>query len=678
MNRFLPAKIYCCCLLIGAAVLATGAEVKWNGSFNESYLSKADGNRISFRVKTPPKAEGLKAYPLVVALKGSLRVNPSKQFPFIEVRPTRGNVWGYRAISAFDVMQVIAHLKDKYPVDPDRVYLIGSSAGGSGAMHLASLYPDQFAALVPLVAAGNNYPIANFLNLPVAFHHGAKDWTSAICDARVQYQKMKDFGCPVILQEYPNAGHSIPRPHKPIMEWLFRQRRDPQPIRVTHQCESPRLGRSYWLTIREFDNPHLPASVDASIDPNNGSILISSTNVLSLSLDRTRMPGSTANLEISGVTLPFPGKTDRFDVINIDGNWQTAERTEEAVSPSPYRAGAAANLLQGHPLLVIYGTGSASTERISALRAAAHQIAGCGGPHYAELRHRFPVVADRSLTTEQAKSCNLILIGRPDENSVTARLFRRLPIAIYNDRLHAGDRKPLPINNRILSLLHPNPEYPQRLIYIVAPFTDAEGTVRFQREAQKYLIGSDGFDRGSQGDLVVQDLNQRIARQMQFNKRWKWSGAGGVDRTLPAAFKDRAAFSVAYLTLMKRQSNADFALWWGPTDRGMWGADFNFLKRYLPGTCTRADLAIERKHFETMIGKVTGAELRQLWNRWGTVGELISSPTVTVSGLDDRKSYRLHIPMDLYIKLGQRRRNLTDPIPGPTIATAAVLASLFE
>jgi hypothetical protein len=53
----------------------------------------------------------------VVALKGSLRVNPSERFPFIEVRPARGNVWGYRAISAFCCMQPIAHMKQNHPVD---------------------------------------------------------------------------------------------------------------------------------------------------------------------------------------------------------------------------------------------------------------------------------------------------------------------------------------------------------------------------------------------------------------------------------------------------------------------------------------------------------------------------------------------------------------------------------
>ena len=54
------------------------------------------------------------------------------------------------AISSHDVIQAISFMKRYYPVDPDRVYLTGFSAGASGAMHVASSYPDAFAAVMPI------------------------------------------------------------------------------------------------------------------------------------------------------------------------------------------------------------------------------------------------------------------------------------------------------------------------------------------------------------------------------------------------------------------------------------------------------------------------------------------------------------------------------------------------
>lgn len=660
--------------LLSVVLPLLGVDVKWNASFSESYVSGVDGNQIPipFRVKTPPRGAAGKKYPLLVALKGSLRVAPSERFPFIEVRPSRGNVWGYRAISTYDVMQVIAHMKLRYPVDPDRVYLVGSSAGASGAMHLASLYPDQFAAVVPLVAAGNNYPIANFLNLPVAIHHGAKDWTSAICDARVQYQKMKEFGCPVILKEYPNAGHAIPRPHEPIMAWLFAQNRNLSPARVTHSCESPRFGRSYWMEINEFADPHWPAYIDVRVDGDKGVLQIRSTNVIALTVHRTNMPARFGEIWIGRQAMAIPVAKQTVRLKYERGQWAIGRIPTKALRP--YVAGATANLLQGEPLLVVYGTSDRSPERVAALRVAAQKIAGCGGPDYGSLRQKFPVIADTDLTREHCEEHNLILVGAPRDNSVTKRLLPFLPITISDGSLRAGGRKPLSLQDRVMSLLHPNPEHPQRLIYLVAPFTDAAA---FSKAAQKHLVGSDGFDRGSQGDLVVQDLNNRIVRQMQFGKKWKWLRVSS-EKAMPDHYRTRDDLARLHLTTMRKKSGADFALWWGPADKGMWGADFNFLKRYDPKACTKADLAIERRQVETMLGSVTGAELKQIWNRWGLKQELQAVPEVESSNLNDEQSYRLIVPMDLYIKLGQRRRNLSAPNSGPTIDTGAIVSELFR
>lgn len=668
--RSLLQLAYLCVLLMAGHGFAAG--IKWNSSFNESYLSEADDNRIPFRVKTPPRGESGKKYPLVVALKGSLRVAPSERFPFIEVRPSRGNIWGYRAISTYDAMQVIAHMKRRYPVDPDRVYLVGSSAGASGAMHLASLNPDQFAAVVLLVAAGNNYPIANFLNLPVAIHHGAKDWTSAICDARVQYQKMKEFGCPVILKEYPNAGHSIPRPHEPIMKWLFAQKRNRSPERVAHSCESPRFGRSYWIEINEFADPHRPASVDARLDGDKGVLQIQSTNVIALTVHRTNMPARFGEIWIGRQAMAIPVAKQTVSLKYEPGQWAIGNIDTKVLRP--YVAGATANLLQGEPLLVVYGTSSGSPERVTALRAAAQKIAGCGGPNYGSLRQKFPVIADTDLTSEHGEEHNLILVGTPQDNSVTRRLLPFLPLAVSDGLLQAGGRTPLPLKERVMSLLHFNPEHPQRLIYLLAPFADAAA---FSKAAQKHLVGSDGFERGSQGDLVVQDLNHRVLRQMQLGKDWKWK-RGESEQEMPNSYQTRDDLARLHLATMRKKSGADFALWWGPADEGMWGADFNFLKHYDPKVSTKADLAIERRQVETMLGSVTGAELKQIWNRWGSKQELLTVPKIENSDLRDEQSYQLILPMDFYIKFGQRRKNLSAPTMGPLIDSKAIVNELFQ
>ena len=128
---------------------------------------------------------------------------------------------------------------------------------------------------------------------------------------------------------------------------------------------------------------------------------------------------------------------------------------------------------------------------------------------------------------------------------------------------------------------------------------------------------------------------------------------------------------------MQEKSQADFALWWGPADRGMWGTDFNHLERYQPEFYTKADFLTRHRLFETMTGSVTGAELKEIWNRWGTKQELQSFPEITPGTLIDEQQYRLHIPMDLYIKLGQRKQNLINPQTAPGITSAELLQQIF-
>lgn len=642
------------------------ADVRWNASFNEKYRSEADGLDITFGVRSPPKIDGLKAYPMVVVLNGGPRVPPSEKFPHFQVRPSRNRIWGYRTISTYDAMKVIVTMKRKYPIDPNRVYLVGSSAGGSGAMHLASCFPDEFAAVLPLIAAGNNYPLRNFSNLPVAFHHGDRDWTSAICNARVQTQRMQTLGCPTILKEYPGAGHGVPGSHEPLMTWLFEQHRNPAPKNIRHDCEAPSLGRSYWLRIEELADPHQRASIEAEII--DGSAIIRPKNVVALSL-KLDLIVDVESVQIGDSKL-LPAKQYRRQ----DHRWQIADKP---VQPSirRYEAGGATNLYQGEPLLIVYGTGGVHANQ---LRAAAQKLAAYGGPVHTAMRYRFPIVADTALTEEQQTSCNLVLIGKPDENAVTAALLPKLPATINDDTLVVASRSPLTLKNQVLGLLHPNPNHQDRLIYVLAPFVDATGVDRFSKYPHLFLAGSDGFDRVSQPDLVVQDLQYRVARHMQFGKDWQWLNLAGADTSIPTRFSERANLAIECLHVMLGKSHADFGLWWGPADKGMWGADFNHLLRFDPASYTLADFRTRHRVSETTLGTVTGAELKVIWRRWGQNKELVSIPEISLDAIDDQTEYRIHIPIDLYIKLGQRKKNLGAPKPGPTFAAEELIPRVFE
>jgi len=670
-------------------MLLTGGKssVRRGEKFREIYFSAADGHGVAFEVRLPPmsveKQGGIETQrlPLVVALKGSLRIAPSGELPFIEIRPSRREVWAYRAMSAYDIMQAIEFMKAHYPVDANRVYLIGYSAGGSGAMNLASVYADQFAAVLPMVAAGTGYSLFNFQHLPVAFHHGTDDWTSSICNARVQARRMDALGCPVQLVEYPNVGHTVPLPHRPIADWLFAQRRESSPGVIAHECEAPDDGRSSWLKIEAFRDAHRPARVEAEkvrgID--GTKVVIEQENVETLSLDRERLLDEIVAVEIDGSALNLEeAKSSDVHLQFEDGRWRVADINPDS-EVRAYQAGAANNLYRGEPLLVVYGTANG---RGKYLRSAAQKIAACGGAHGDRMHQHFPIAADVDLTEEQQAGCNLIVVGTPQDNRIAAALLVDLPLSLDGEKLVAGGRAALSLSDRVLSLVHPNSQHRQRLVYLVAPFTDEKGLVQFAEAAPYFLMGADGFNRISQPDLCVQTLDRCISRRMQFDKHWQWIKQPGEEHSMPPKFggTNRSEVARAFMRVMQRKSSADFALWWGPADKGMWGMDFNYLPRYDSegGNFSEADFRTRRHAEATNLGSVNGVELKEIWRRWGENGELLFEPGVSLENIDDDQVYRLNFPADLYIKLGQRKKVLADPSPGPSVMPEEAMTEIFR
>jgi pimeloyl-ACP methyl ester carboxylesterase len=83
----------------------------------------------------------------MLAATGMITVGPSA--------PGKGESyyrWCLRASEAY-LAAVIAECKDRFHIDPDRVFLLGHSMGGFGAYHHALRQPDRFAAIIACAGA---------------------------------------------------------------------------------------------------------------------------------------------------------------------------------------------------------------------------------------------------------------------------------------------------------------------------------------------------------------------------------------------------------------------------------------------------------------------------------------------------------------------------------------------
>ena len=646
--------------------------------FNEAYFSLAEGRSQLFQVVLPPDYSPNEKYPLFVQVFGSASLLPSRDYPFIRVRPNGRGVWGYRSMSRYDVMQVISLMQTAYNIDEARVYMTGTSAGATGMMHVAGYRQQVFAGLVPLVAFGNDLPLQNFRNLPIRCEHGVNDWTSAIGNVRVQFQKLEELGYDAVLNEHPTAGHGIRMPPPKTMQWLSKIKRDSSPKQIVYSCEHPRDGKAYWLSIETFFDPHKIARIEATAGADG--LAVSTDNVRQFSLDLTAAPlRHGRKLTVDGSLVNYTLDNDKKQLTIIrNASWQTASaRPYATAGRRAYGAGAAANLFQGEPLLVVYGTG-ADSKGNQFLRQAASVLTRSGGPQFKPANVRFPVEADFELGDLPLDKYNLLLVGTPETNSYLKKIASRLPYVVEDGILKAGDREPISLRGAVLSFCYLNPEYPRRLIYVVSPYLNEVERNLFLLNPRIALAGSHGFKMIDQPDLLVRGADLRIRREMQLDADWKFIKVEGESRRIPQQFSDRTNLAVAHMNVARNIANVDFAFWWGPEDKGLFGGyDFNWLRTFDPAFYTLADYAVRRRETEFMTAVLSGAELHDIYDRWIATKEIVIWPEFKKEEAEVDGQFSIVIPMDLVPKLGNRKKVLSNVAPAPAIMPRQVASEVF-
>ncbi|HUT10942.1 MAG TPA: prolyl oligopeptidase family serine peptidase [Thermoguttaceae bacterium] len=124
-------------------------------------------------------------------------------------------------------LEVIAELMKKYPIDPDRLYVMGLSMGGYGTWDAVQRWPDMFAAAVPICGGGDETS-ADRIKCPVWAFHGDKDTAVPVSRSRKMIEAIKAAGGKPKYTEYPGVGHnswSAAFADPELLKWLFAQKR---------------------------------------------------------------------------------------------------------------------------------------------------------------------------------------------------------------------------------------------------------------------------------------------------------------------------------------------------------------------------------------------------------------------------------------------------------------------
>jgi len=141
-------------------------------------------------------------------------------------------------------------------VDPDRVYLMGYSAGGDGVYQLAPRMADRFAAASMMAGHPNNATPHGLRNLPFAIFMGGDD--SAYNRNTVAAQWGEQLGAlrsedPEGYEHrvtiYPETGHWMGGRDREALPWMAGFTRDPWPARIVWRQGNVPHQRFYWLRV---------------------------------------------------------------------------------------------------------------------------------------------------------------------------------------------------------------------------------------------------------------------------------------------------------------------------------------------------------------------------------------------------------------------------------------------
>ena len=160
-------------------------------------------------------------------------------------------------------------------VDPDRVYLMGYSAGGDGVFQVAPRMADRFAAAAMMAGHPNETKPDGLYNLPFAIHMGEKDGAYKRNEIAAQWKvtldeltrREADAGrpgaYPHLVEIHPGKGHWMDREDASAVPWMAKATRVTRPKRVVWLQDDVTEKRFYWLGN---DDPRQGDRIEAAID----------------------------------------------------------------------------------------------------------------------------------------------------------------------------------------------------------------------------------------------------------------------------------------------------------------------------------------------------------------------------------------------------------------------------
>lgn len=451
------------------------------------YRSEIDGSAQPYGLEIPETLDLSRPVPLYVWLHGRGDTSTDLHFIYerlhrhgqiapagaIVLHPFGRHCIGFKSAGEIDVLDAVQHVAEQYPIDRDRIVLMGFSMGGAGAWHVGAHYATNWCAVSP--GAGfvetarytnlkpADYPPSyeqmlwgtydvpdyarNLLNIPVVAYSGEND--KQIQAARVMEEAFAANGAKLTHIIGPGMGHQY---HPDSLREIMRRMndavvagRDDDPQQVSLQTRTLRYNRQAWVEVLGLERHWQDSRVDARVDDGNG-LTVTTKNVMALRLhgweDRA---GTKITIDGQSSNVPSDASTTRPQVlVQADGKW--AWSNEDASPITTATALRKRHRQQGPiddaflaPFLVVAPTGKSKNDRVQ--QWVEFELQHFADRWRALFRGELRLKDDVAVTADDLNKYNLILWGDADSNRIIRQAMVSLPLDWNETTLRVGQQR---------------------------------------------------------------------------------------------------------------------------------------------------------------------------------------------------------------------------------------------
>lgn len=145
-------------------------------------------------------------------------------------------------------------------VNPDRVYVLGYSAGGDGVYQIAPRMADHWAGAAMMAGHPNGVSLLSLRNVPFALQVGGNDSAYNRNKVGKEYGEQLDKlakddpkGYPHFVKIHEGKPHWMGLEDKVALPWMAKFTRNPIPERVVWKQTGTPHDRSYWLAVPDAE-----------------------------------------------------------------------------------------------------------------------------------------------------------------------------------------------------------------------------------------------------------------------------------------------------------------------------------------------------------------------------------------------------------------------------------------